>query len=215
MTTLKRLACGAAVFFAGGAVALGLGAGLVERGGDHHDDKAGAAHAMPEDMQKMMEQWQALSKNGPQHEGFQRFVGKWNTKSKMYMGEQVMESTGSTEYELVLGGKFLMQKYNGAMMGQPMQGIGFTGYDNFRKMYVGTWYDSMSTTIYSMSGSMSQDGKTLTMVGSMDEPMTGEIGKSVKWVCRVVDENTHVFEAWEILYGQDFKVFDITYTRAK
>jgi hypothetical protein len=208
---MKRAACGVAIFLAGGAVALGLGAGLK----DHHAEKAKGAQAMPEDMQKMMEQWQALSKNGPQHEGLKKFVGKWTTKGKVYMGETVTESAGSTEYELVLGGKFLMQKYNGEMMGQPMQGIGFTGFDNFRKMYVGTWYDSLSTAYYSMSGSMSQDGKTLTMVGHMDEPMTGEIGKAVKWVTREIDNDTHVFEAWEILYGQDFKVFDITYTRAK
>jgi hypothetical protein len=53
------------------------------------------------------------------------------------------------------------------------------------------------------------------MFTHMDEPTTGEIGKTVKFVTRFVDDNTMVFEAWEVQYGNDFKVMEIEYKRAK
>jgi hypothetical protein len=53
------------------------------------------------------------------------------------------------------------------------------------------------------------------MFGTMDEPMTGEMGKTVKYVTRFIDDNTFKFEAWEVMYGSDFIAFEITYTRAK
>ena len=101
------------------------------------------------------------------------------------------------------------------MMGMPFKGMGLTTFDNFRKQYVGSWADSMGTSILHMTGSMSPDGKTQTMFTQMDEPTMGEIGKTVKYVTRFVDDNTMNFEAWEVQYGNDFKAFEIEYKRAR
>jgi hypothetical protein len=73
----------------------------------------------------------------------------------------------------------------------------------------------MGTSILHMTGSMSPDAKTQTMFTQMDEPTTGEIGKTVKYVTRFVDDNTMTFEAWEVQYGDPMKVFEIQYTRAR
>jgi len=35
------------------------------------------------------------------------------------------------------------------MMGQPMEGVGYTGYDRMRKQYTMVWLDNMSTAMYS------------------------------------------------------------------
>ncbi|MBL8764960.1 MAG: DUF1579 domain-containing protein [Phycisphaerae bacterium] len=170
------------------------------------------------DMQKAMEAWQATMMPGKAHEGLKNWVGKWNTVMKTYMGgpgAPPTESKGAATFEMVLGGRFVLQKTEGTMMGMPMNGLGLTGYDNGRKLYTGTWCDTMGTAIMTMAGSMSQDGKVLTMFGQMDEPMTGEVGKTVKFVTRQIDKDNFVFEAWEVLYGNDFKAFEVVYTRAK
>jgi hypothetical protein len=36
-------------------------------------------------------------------------------------------------------------------MGMPFEGLGYTGYDNVKKQYFGTWIDSMSTGIMTSS----------------------------------------------------------------
>ena len=52
------------------------------------------------------------------------------------------------------------------MMGQPFTGIGVTGYDNHAKKYLSTWIDSMGTGIFSMEGTASMDGETITLNSS-------------------------------------------------
>jgi hypothetical protein len=65
-----------------------------------------------------------------------------------------------------------------------------------------------------MEGTMDKEGKTLTMWGKMDEPATGEKGKQVKYVTRVVDKDKHVFESYDVTsYGEKQPVMVITYTR--
>jgi hypothetical protein len=63
---------------------------------------------------------------------------------------------------------------------------------------------------------MNQDGTVLTMFGKMDEWMTGEIGKTVKYVFRIVDKNRFVFEVHDMAIGEpNTKVMEITYIRRK
>jgi len=110
---------------------------------------------------------------------------------------------------------FRMPGPDGAMKPVPMNGLGLTGYDNNRKLYSMMWTDSMSTGFHTGSGNLSQDGKTMTIFGTMDEPMTGEIGKMVRYTTRVISPDRFVFEIHEVLYGDPFKVVEIQYTRRK
>src|SRR5690606_402119 len=136
----------------------------------------------------------------------------------------VQESKGKTTNSIIFGGRFVKQEFKGAldMPGEdgqmesiPFEGLGLTGYSNTRKQFIGTWADSMTTDIIYLTGNLSQDGKRLTMFAQMDEPMTGEIGKTVKYVTRIESPTKHVFEAWEVLYGDTFKVFEIVYEKAE
>ncbi|MCA9300548.1 MAG: DUF1579 domain-containing protein [Phycisphaerales bacterium] len=179
---------------------------------------ASANFAQPEiDEAQMMELWMAAAAPGDAHDGLKRLVGEWTCTSRMYMAPDAppMESTAKASCRLVMGGRFVEQRMQGEMMGMPFEGFGLTGYNNMRKQYTGMWVDNMGTAILTMNGSADQSGNVITMLGQMDEPTTGEIGKTVKWVTRFLDKDTYVFEAFEVQYGDPFKVFDITYTRAR
>ncbi|MDX2147887.1 MAG: DUF1579 domain-containing protein [Planctomycetota bacterium] len=188
---------------------------------------AGAALAQPgdakdalpkQDQQAMMEAWVKAMTPGAQHEKFKEMEGDWECTMRVWMeGPQgkPTEEKGSANYKVILGGRYLQQTFSGSMMGMPFEGVGLTGFDNIRKQFVGTWADSMSTTIMRTVGGISPDGKTMTMFGEMDEPMTGEMGKVVKYVSREISKDKHVFEAHEVMYGEPFKVFEIEYTRIK
>ena len=167
--------------------------------------------------EEMMKRWQEIMTPGEPHKKLEAFVGSWDAEVKMWMAGPTGEpsvSKGTAEYTMALGGRYLQQEVSGDMMSQPMKGVGYTGYDNFRKKYVGFWIDNMGTGMFTMEGTMDKDGTTLTMLGKMDEPMTGEKDKKVKYVTRWVDKDTHVFESYDLTaYGDKKPVLVITYTR--
>ena len=98
-------------------------------------------------------------------------------------------------------------------MGMPFTGYSVSGYDNARKIYVGTWIDSMSTWILNSKGTVDQSGKVFTAYGEMDEPALGVYGRLVKYVTRIESEDKRVFEVYDLHAGDDYLVFDITYER--
>src|ERR1043165_7932011 len=107
------------------------------------------------DMQKaMMEAWMKASTPGDAHKKLDNMVGTWDVTVKSWMapGEPPMESTGTAMNQWVLGGRWMEEKFTGSFMGMPFQGIGYTGYDNIKKQYVGTWMDNMTTAMMGSRG---------------------------------------------------------------
>jgi hypothetical protein len=168
------------------------------------------------DMQAMMEVYTKLATPGVPHKVLASMEGSWSTKVKSWMepDKPPMESTGTSEQKMLLGGRFLQQEFTGDMMGNPFTGIGVTGYDNHTKKYVSTWMDSMGTAILVFEGTGSADGRTITQECRYDDPLKGPM----KWrsVTRIVDDNTHVFEMHGIdRSGKEEKMMEITYTRKR
>ncbi len=163
-----------------------------------------------------MQAWMKTTEMGLPHEFLEdAFVGEWKTTTKMYMDPEgePMTSTGTAIVKPIFGGKFIEETYQSTMMGQPYSGRSTVGYDNTRKLFVSSWVDSMSTGISQMHGSIGPDGKTMTFVGDMNEPMSGEMGKAFKFVISIESEDRHVAKMYEVLYGDPFVVMEITYER--
>ena len=182
------------------------------------EEGAAATAAAAEGMEEMMARWMAAATPGEQHEYLDRQVGKWNTRTRVWMEgpqSEPSESTGTSERRMILGGRFLVEETDGAIAGMPHQGFGLTGYDNFKQRFVANWVDNMTTGILSMSGTLDAEGKVLTYYGQMDEPTTGEHDKWVKYVHREISDDEHVFEIYDLSQGDGAKTLEVTYTRAK
>ncbi len=194
---------------AGAAFSIGQGEKQPEPKGD---DRAAVASDP-----KAMQAWMDSMKLGKHHDGMKKYVGEWVTSTKIMMpgAPEMPPTAGSAKFEMMMDGRYLLQTYKGNMMGQPMEGMGIMGYDNNRKLFVNSWVDNFMTGIMPMKGNLSEDGKTLTMIGEMDEPMTGEMGKAVRSRTIWIDDNTFKFTMDEILYGEPFTVVEVTYTRKK
>src|SRR6266571_7830991 len=125
-------------------------------------EKQGKKAAGPPDEKAMMEAMQKAGTPGEAHKKLEAIVGTFDTKVKMWMDptKPAEESTGTSENSWVLGNRYVEMKYQGTFMGQPFSGIGYQGYDNVQKKYVGTWMDSASTGMMTSSGTMT--GNTLT-----------------------------------------------------
>jgi len=165
------------------------------------------------DMQAMMEKFEKQGTPGEPHKRLASMEGSWNTKTKSWMepNKPPMETAGTCEQKMILGGRFLKQKCSGDMMGKTFEGVGLTGYDNQTKKYTSTWMDSMSTTLHVMEGT-SNDDNTITQEGQYTCPIRGEM--KLRSVTKIVDQNTNIFEMYGTdKSGQEMKMMEITYTR--
>lgn len=171
----------------------------------------------PEEMQAMMEQWLASVAPTENHKRLEPLVGKWDATVKMWWdpSSEPEISKGSSEARWIMGGRFVMDEFKSEVNGLPFEGMGMTGFDNNRNLYVGSWIDNMSTHILTTSGSCNPEGNVITLYGQQDEPMIGVYGRTVKHRLTIVDKDKHVFEIFDLHAGDDFKVLEITYTRAK
>jgi hypothetical protein len=170
---------------------------------------------MSAEQQQAMEAWMKYAMPGPNHKLLEPFVGSWNATTTWWEapGTPPSVSKGTSENVWVLGGRFVHQTVTAEMMGQPFSGIGYTGYDNFQKRFVGTWMDSMGTMVMISSGSADASGKVLTFTAEMDDVVSGK-RMTLREVIRIVDNNKHVFEMWgPDKSGKEFRTMEIVYTR--
>jgi hypothetical protein len=171
---------------------------------------------MDEQTKAMMAEMAKYAEPGPEHKVLNTMVGKWNTVSKSWMGPaEPMVSEGTAEGQLILGGRFLIMKSSGTMMGQPFNGMELLGFDRKEQVYSAIWMDDMGTAMYPMSDGK-YDEATKTMTLKAEWAMPGVEGKvPYRLVTRTVDPNTHVFEMIAMRDGKEMKEMEITYTRAK
>jgi hypothetical protein len=66
------------------------------------------------DMQAMMDVYKKLGTTGAPHKMLASMVGSWKTKVKSWCDPNTgpMESTGTSEHKMLLGGRFLQQEFN-------------------------------------------------------------------------------------------------------
>lgn len=203
------------------AIALVMLAAVMTGPASAQDKQATGKGAGGEDpaMQEMMKKWMDAATPGENHKALEHFVGKWDLATKMWMegpGKPPTETKGTSEIKWILGGRYTLEEMKGQIMGMPHNGMGITGYDNFKKQYVGFWIDNTSTAMYNTLGEFDASKKVITSLGKMDEPMTGEKDKLVKYVIQIVDKDKHVFSIYDLVgTANEFKVVEITYTRKK
>jgi len=171
----------------------------------------------PAAMQEGMKRWMDSCTPGENHKWLAPMIGKWKTKFTMWMApDQPMTSEGTAEFSWVFEDKWVESKWSGVMMGMPYAGRSWMGYDNFKKKFVSTRIDNMATAIYPCEGFLTQDKKTLILYGPLDEPMTGEHDKTVKYVWRVLGPDKLLLEVHDLAIGEEnTRVVEVAYERVK
>ena len=172
---------------------------------------------MTADQNAQMDAWMKAAMPADAHKKLQDMVGTWDAKVTMWPAPGVAPqvSMGTSRNTSILGGRWIQQEFTGSSMGMPFTGIGYTGYDNVKKQYVGTWMDSMSTSMMVSAGTPSSDPNTYEFTSSMDDPASGKT-MQLKEKVTVADMNHHMMEMWTSTPdGNMFKMMQIDYTRKK
>jgi uncharacterized protein DUF1579 len=172
---------------------------------------------MSAEQKAMMEAWATFATPGEGHKALAGMVGTWDAEVTSWMepGQPPTKSKGTSANRMVLGGRWVESKFTSEMMGQPFEGLGYTGYDNYKKKYIGTWQDNMSTAVMVSEGTFDAAGKVMTSMSTMDDPITRK-PSTVKMVTTLISPDHHLFEMWAP--GPDGKVYknmEIHYRRRK
>lgn len=181
-------------------------------------DAAKAGVPSPEEAAKaeMMAKWQAVATPGEEHKRLEPIVGSWKYTMKWWMepNAPAEQSDGTSENQWILGGRFLQSKAAGLAMGQPFEGIGYTGYDRMRKEYNGIWLDNMSTSTMTSSAQYDPATNSLNETGSFACPMTGELHRQFRGKLTLGDGKSYAYEMWsKHTDGTEFKTMEINYVR--
>jgi hypothetical protein len=195
----------------------GLAAGLLLALGVAVGSRLAVSEENPVDTEAM-KRWREFATPGEHHKALGRFVGTWDVEFKAIApGGPTTTTKGTSEYSWLMEGRWLQEHLRGEVMGQPYQGFGVFGWDNFKKKHVATWVDNKGTAMVHAEGAVvDPTGKVQVLYGHQDEFMTGENDKVVKLVTRMDGNDRFTFEVWDMAIGENgAAVLKLEYTRRK
>ncbi|MGE0143136.1 MAG: DUF1579 family protein [Planctomycetota bacterium] len=171
----------------------------------------------PQDMAEMMAKMAKFTQPGKAHELLQRFLGEWETSTQITMGGQASAAEkGVASFEWLMKGRWIKSSLKGKVMGMPMESFQILGYDNFKQSYVSTVVGTMDTAMLRSEGDVTRDGKVLITYGTLDEYLTGEHDKMVKYVWRFVSDDEIVHEVHDLPIGEEnTQVVRVRFVRKK
>ena len=181
-------------------------------------DAAPAEPDMSPEVQAMMAAWEKAMTPGEQHTRLaEHFEGTWDTRMSLWMepGAEPMVSTGTSTNTMILGGRQLKMEYSGIFMDMPFMGIGFTGYDNVRGVYTGSWTDNMTTGTMVSTGTYDAATATYEFKSEMPDPMHGGAMVPIRETIKIVDANHHVMEMFETRDRVEARTMVLDYIRRK
>lgn len=152
-----------------------------------------------------------------EHKFLKSEVGVWEAEVKTYMGgpDAPPEVGKAVEVNRMMpGGLWLLSEFRGEFAGQPFTGRGQTGYDPYKKKYVGTWIDSMSPTLMILEGTYDEADRAMTLTGESVDPASGQPVK-MKMVTTSKDDATRQFTMYMTAPGggPEVKAMETTYKK--
>ena len=149
------------------------------------------------------------------HAILKKDVGTWNAVLTVMMPGQDPVKMEGVEVNKMLGELWVTSEFKGEIFGTPFLGRGQFGYDAQKKKYVGTWIDSMTSSMSTMTGQFDKKTNALSFDTTQLDPATGKRVKA-KNVTTYVSKD--VREMKMMTEGEDGKwvtTMTIKYTRKK
>jgi hypothetical protein len=169
----------------------------------------------PEEFAKAMAE---AGKPGPEHARLQALAGTWDYTCKFWLdpSQPPMESKGTIERRLILGGRFLEERVTGTNFdGKPgFEGLSLIGYDNGRKKYTSTWNCNMGTGTCLGLGSADESGSKLTFQTEAYCPLQKKTIKGREEI-RVEGSDKVVAESFVTENGKEVKMMELVSVRKR
>lgn len=169
------------------------------------------------DMAAVLERAKQYTTPGKEHELLRRFLGEWQMETRLT--PPGLAASGSPEKGTMRGrwlmeGRWLFLETDGTMMGMAVRTAHLIGYDRMKMSYVTAQVNSVDTALTTSEGDVDPKTGSLLTYGTLDEYLTGEHDKMVKYAWRFVDDNTLRLEVHDLPIGEsDNRVLEFTFRR--
>ena len=176
-----------------------------------------ATPAVMPDSAAMMKAWMDFATPGAMHTWMAKTNGTWEAEVSNWMAPDAppMKSKAINVQSSALGGRYVIGKFTGTMMGQPFEGMSTMGYDNAKKLFTSTWVDNMGTGIVRMTGTYDEATKTLNLKGHQTDPMTGK-DSDMREEMKMIDDNTYSMTMYGAgMDGKEMKFMEGTFKKKK
>lgn len=151
---------------------------------------------------------------GKHHQKLGYFVGSWNTITKVWESGPYSDPVvfkGESVTRWILDKRFILKESKGIFMKKKWEGFGITGYDNFKKQYVGIWTDNMNTFIIPIYGNFEPEGNRFVFYTKFDDSAGNIHDRQVKYIVTIFNRNKHVVETTDLQFGA--RLNEVIYTR--
>lgn len=158
--------------------------------------------------------WQEYMTPGPVHKAMAETAGDWNAVLTMWMDstKPPQKYDLAAKYEMILGGRYLQQTVSGNMGGMPYEGMMILGYDNARRIFTAVWYDNFGTGTTVSTGNYDNTDSTLTLEGTMVDPVSGNDIKFREYM-KIVDNDNQIITMYSLNGEKETKTMEIVLSR--
>jgi hypothetical protein len=121
--------------------------------------------------ESLMERWTKLAQPGPEHEWLAEGVGEWTVTQRIFMpgaDEPSFEVPGVATRKMKWG-RYLYEELTMGQGEEEANAVSYTGFDNGAREFKSTTLGIMGTGIDVLSGTRSDDGKTVTLTSERVE----------------------------------------------
>lgn len=162
--------------------------------------------------------WLRYSEPGPQHEVLEQFAGEWDQEILYWdaPGAEPETAASTSDYRWIFGGRYLVGKLSGYIMGDAVKGLDVLGYDGFRGEFQMFWIDNQSTGFMQARGSYDETKRQLVMNGTLDDVAHGRRDMPFRTLHQFSGDNKMVAEMY--VPGPDgrmYKRLEIRSTRVE
>ncbi len=157
-----------------------------------------------------MKKWTDYMTPGDMHKLLAAATGKWTEEVTMWMdpNKPPMKSTSTSEYKMILGGRYQQANITGSFGGSPFEAMSLIGYDNMKKVFISSWVDNFGTGILNSEGPYDAATKTITLIGIQVDPMSGKEMK-MRETIQMPDNNTMIMVLYITSGGKEVKNSEI------
>ncbi|HEY3243837.1 MAG TPA: DUF1579 family protein [Phycisphaerae bacterium] len=149
------------------------------------------------------------------HARLKPLIGSWDVTIKLWPepDAEPTEHKCSCENTWALDRRFLRQEKQGELYDRPYNGICMLGCDNVKNKFTLASFDNQHNIPQFYTGDCDSSGKTFTLTGAYDNPLT-QRGETARVVLRIVGDNEHVSEMYvRAANGREFMTAQSTYHR--
>ena len=171
--------------------------------------------------EEQMAAWAEVAEPGDEHRVLGHMVGKWHIQTTFWMtpDAEPQTSEATSDARWIIGRRYVAESVLGTMEiegeSMPFEGLGMTGYDKMAGQYIGTWMDSMSTSLLTFTGSYDADTRTLSMTGDCTDPMSGR-PMTIRSDATFVSDETFTVKMYHDYEGEpEFQCLELIYTRTE